>query len=132
MVCLQIAFKGRGDVPGIAQEPGVFAGAVVMDSAWPVPIAHQYIASVIGIWIMGAAAEVRICCPYQAQPRADPAYMHGLARMRRTGQRQVLGGEPKSIRGAAFDERQCLDHLDGRPREHHSVGVAPLRDQAPR
>ena len=53
--------------------------------------------------------------------------MRRFASMRGTGQGKFLLAEAVSVGSAAFDQRQGLDRLDRRAREHRTVRVADLK-----
>ena len=56
------------------------------------------------------------------------AHVHRFAVVRGAGQRQLGVGELQPVGGVALDERQCLQALDRRAREHRPVDVAERDD----
>ena len=57
--------------------------------------------------------------------------MDRLARMRCAGQRDLRRRQRKAIGGAAFDQRQRLQRLDGGARENRRRDIAERKDVAP-
>ena len=61
--------------------------------------------------------------PRSASQRATRVDVHRRARVRGAGERELLAGQ--AVAGAALEQRQRLQHLAGRARQDHRVGVAP-------
>ena len=71
-----------------------------------------------------AATQRRSIKACALEHRCRGRHVTGLAAMGRTGERQLLIGEPIAIGGARFDQRQRLQGLHGRARKHRAIDIA--------
>ena len=62
------------------------------------------------------------------EPAPHPVGMDRRALVGGTGQRKLLGPQPRAARLPAFQQRQRLDHLDRRAREDQLLRIAPAFD----
>ena len=121
----RLAQRPRGD-----QEGGVLAGAHVVDRLPAVAGAHARLGRGRVIGQVRAAFEVVLAEPGARQPAAHHREMGRLAVVRRAGERDLLVRHRIALGGAALDQRQDLDRLDGRARIDHRIGVAPAPHEA--
>ena len=77
---------------------------------------------------MCAAFEGRFVEPDRRQHRRGQSGVAALAGMRGAGQRQLAIAEAQRRRSTGFDQRQRLDELDRRTREHRLLDVADRPD----
>ena len=106
----------------------VLARAVVVELAGGEAGRAQTVALGGVVGDLGAAAEVGLGQPQVGEPGGDAGDVHLGAVVGGAGEGEALGRE--AVGGAALDEGQGLEHLAGRAREDHRVGVAPGGDDA--
>ena len=78
---------------------------------------------------VGAAFEVVFAEPTALEPTADRRHVIGLTAVRGAGERQFGIAQAKGLGGTRFDERQRLNRLDRRAREHRLRRLAPRFDR---
>ena len=132
MINLDIV-RPRPQVTAQRQEARMLAGAVVMDLAGRGVRTHQFLPRIAVVGQLRPATQVVVAHPQIGQPAIDRIGVDMRAIMARAGQRQLRLAQSERLRRAAFDQRQRLDHLAGRPRKDHRLWVAPgLDDRARR
>ena len=62
--------------------------------------------------------------PQALQPAAHRRYVRRLTGVRGAGERDLMLGEPETVGGAALDQGQRLEGLQGGAREDRTVDVA--------
>src|ERR1700761_3670341 len=112
MLGLDIATGRLAQMPGGGQEAAMLARAIIMGGG---RIGRQ----------MRAAFEILAPQPGAAEPRSDGRDMRRLAVMRGAGQCQLLGTAAIAVGGAALDQRQGLERLDGGAGIDRTLDIAP-------
>ena len=123
MVDLDV-LRPAAEVAVQGEEARVLARAVVVQLAGRLARRAQPVALGRVVGHLRPAAQVGLGEPEVAEPARHPLHVHRRALVRGAGQRQLLGAESPSA-APLSTQRQRLQHLAGRARQDHRLGVAP-------
>lgn len=107
----------------------MFSRAIVVSLIGRGVLAHQVIAGGDIRRFLRAAAQITFPKAKLGKPSRDTVGVDRGTVVRGAGQGKMFGRQTGGFRSAAFDKRQGLDHLGGRPRQNMRICIAPRADQ---
>ena len=124
MLRLDVALGILVERTGQADEAGMLARAVVVQGGGGKAVPRKLPRRLVVRRPMRAAFQAAGVAPRLGQHARRRLRMQGLAAVRRAGQRDFGRREAEAVRGATLEQRQGLERLHGRAREHRPVDIA--------